>query len=277
MQPCFPDSSHPAPPQLQGTRREPLFAWPGMASLKLTIPLSYLFSKIFFSVYGGASLLASVRGARPDFHFDWELRLPFIPGLAVVYLSVPLLLLLTPFILRTWRSFTPFFLTLTVETLVAGVVFLLLPMAQAYPARVAHGFGAGLFHLADRLNLEYNAFPSLHIAFTVTAAVVFGRLCGPLGRALFALWAMVVAASALLLHEHHLLDLAAGATLGLTTVAIVWRRTSRDEVLESLRVQALELRGVFRFIRRHPRYLLASFALFRRVHRLRAGAAPACE
>lgn len=266
MQPCFSDSS---PSELHSARREPLFAWPGMASLKLTIPLSYLFSKIFFSVYGGASLLASVRGARPDFHFDWELRLPFIPGLAIVYLSVPLLLLLTPFILRTWRSFTPFFLTLTVETLIAGVVFLLLPMAQAYPARVAHGFGAGLFHLADRLNLDYNEFPSLHIAFTVTAAVVFGRLCGPLGRALFTLWAVVVAASALLLHEHHLLDLAAGAALGFTSVAIVWRRTSREEVLESLRIKALDLKGVARFVRRHPRYLLASFTLFRRARRLR--------
>jgi membrane-associated phospholipid phosphatase len=243
--------------------REPLFAWPGMASLKLTIPLSYLFSKIFFSVYGGASLLAKLRGARPDFHFAWELRLPFIPWLAIVYLSVPLLLLLTPFILRTWRSFTPFFLTLTAETLVAGVFFLLLPMVQAYPVREAHGFGGAIFHLADRLNLEYNEFPSLHIAFTVTAAVVFGRRCGPLGRTLFALWALVVAVSTLFLHEHHLLDLAAGATLGLVSVATVGRRTSQDEVLESLRIEALCLREFAWFVRRHPRYLLVFFALFR--------------
>ena len=59
--------------------REPLLAWPGVESLKLTLPLSYLFSKIFFSIYGGASLLAGLRGARPNFHFDWELRLPFLP------------------------------------------------------------------------------------------------------------------------------------------------------------------------------------------------------
>jgi len=40
--------------------------------------------------------------------------------MAAVYLTVPLALLLTPFILRTWRDLTPFFLTLTAETLVAG-------------------------------------------------------------------------------------------------------------------------------------------------------------
>jgi hypothetical protein len=176
---------------------------------------------------------------------------------------VPLLLLLTPFILRTWRSFTPFFLTLTAETLVAGIFFLLLPMVQAYPARVAHGFGGAIFHLADRLNLDYNEFPSLHIAFTVTAAIVFGQRCGPLGRTLFALWTVVVAVSTLFLHEHHLLDLAAGAALGLVAVATVWRRTSREEVLESLRIEALCLREFAWFVRRHPRYLLVFFALFR--------------
>jgi hypothetical protein len=110
---------------------EPLLAWPGFASLRFSLPLSYLFSKIFFSVYGGASLLARLRGARPDFHFSWELKLPFVPSLSILYLTVPLLLLLTPFILRTWRSFTPFFLTLTAETLIGGVFFLLLPMTQA--------------------------------------------------------------------------------------------------------------------------------------------------
>jgi hypothetical protein len=46
-------------------------------------------------------------------------------------------------------------------------------------------------------------------------------------------------------------------------VATVWRRTSRDEVLESLRIDALSLREAARFIRRHPRYLRMFFALFR--------------
>ncbi len=231
--------------------REPLLAWPGAASLKLTLPLSYLFSKIFFSIYGGTSLLAGLRRIRPDFHFAWELRLPFFPWLSVVYLTVPLLLLLTPFILRTWKSFTPFFLALTAETLVAGVVYLSVPMAQVYPPRVASGLGGAIFHLADRLNLQYNEFPSLHIAFAVTAAIVFGLRCGLLGRIGFGLWTAGVAVSTLFLHEHHTLDLASGAVLGLVGVAVVWRRTSHDEVLDALRFRALRLRESTRaFLRR---------------------------
>ena len=174
-----------------------------------------------------------------------------------------LLLLLTPFILRTWRTFTRFFLRLTVETLVAGVFFLTLPLMQAYPARVATGFGGSIFRFADRLNMDYNEFPSLHIAFAVTAAIVFGRRCGPLGRALCSQWILSVAVSTLFLHEHHLLDLAGGLALGLAGVAVVWRRTSREEVLESLRIDALCLRELAWFVRRHPRYLLVGFALVR--------------
>ena len=234
-----------------------------MASLRFSLPLAYLFSKIFFSVYGGASLLASLRDPRPDFHFSWELSLPFFPSLSIVYLSVPLLLLLTPFILRTWRNFTPFFITLTVETLVAGAFFLVLPTTQAYPERVASGFFAGLFRFADRMNLDYNEFPSLHIAFAITAAVVFGRRCGWFGRTLFFLWVAGVAASTLFLHEHHLLDLVGGAVLGLATVATVQRQASRERVLEVLRIEGLCFKEFAHFARRHPRYLLVAAALVR--------------
>lgn len=235
-------------------RGEPLLAWPGFASLRFSLPLAYLFSKIFFSIYGGASLLAKLRGAREAFHFDWELRLPFVPSLVIVYLSVPLLLLLAPFILRTWRSFTPFFVTLTAETVVAGVFFLLLPTVQSYPERQVNGLGGTIFHLVDRLNLDYNEFPSLHVAFAVTAALVYGGRCGWLGKVLFGLWALTVASSTLLMHEHHLVGSVSGAALGLAAVVVVHRRASSERALEVLRIEGLRLKEWARHFRR-PREL----------------------
>jgi phytoene/squalene synthetase len=243
--------------------REPFFAWPGMASFKLTIPLSYLFFKIFSSVYGGASLIAKLRRPHADFFFPWEMRLPFLPSWALIYLTVPLLLLATPFILRTWRSFTPFMLTLTIETLIAGVFFLGMPLAQAYPARVADGFFGSVFHLADRLNLDYNKFPSLHIAFAVTAAIVFARRCGWFGRGVLTVWIAAVFASTLLIHEHQLLDLAGGLALGLAGSFAILRRVSQEPLLETLRIEALCLSEFWGLVRRHPRYLRVFFALFR--------------
>jgi hypothetical protein len=243
--------------------REPFLAWPGMASFRLTLPLSYLFFKIFYSVYGGASLLAKLRRPLTDFYFPWEMRLPFLPSWSLIYLSVPLLMLLTPFILRTWRSFTPFVLTLTAETLIAGVFFLAIPLAQAYPPRVADGFFGGVFHLADRLNLDYNKFPSLHIAFALTAAVVFGRRCGWLGRTLFTLWIVAVLASTLLIHEHQILDLLGGLALGFFGVTAVQRRVADERCLDALRIDALALREMAYLVRRRASDLTPFFALTR--------------
>ncbi len=242
---------------------EPFLAWPGMSGLRLTLPLSYLFFKIFYSIYGGTSLLAKLRRPHVDFYFPWEMRLPFFPSWTLVYLTVPLLLLLTPFILRTWRSFMPFFLTLTAETLAAGVVFLAVPLAQAYPPRVAEGFMGGVFHLADRLNLDYNKLPSLHMAFAVTAAIVFGRRCGWLGRTLFSLWIVAVCASGMLIHEHQVLDLAAGIALGLAGVATVQRRASDERSLDALRIDGLCLQELSSFTRWRPRRLSPLLTLTR--------------
>jgi hypothetical protein len=257
--------------------RERFLAWPGMSGLRLTLPLSYLFFKIFYSIYGGTSLLAKLRRPHLDFYFPWEMRLPFLPSWTLVYLTVPLLLLLTPFILRTWRSFMPFFLTLTVETLVAGVFFLAVPLAQAYPPRVASGILGGVFHMADRLNLDYNKLPSLHMAFAVTAAVVFGRRCGWLGRTLFSLWIVAVCASGMLIHEHQVLDLAAGLALGLAGVASVQRRASDDRSLDAIRIDGLCLQELWSFTRWRPSRLspfltLTRVSLFRwrRARTLRA-------
>lgn len=239
--------------------KEPLLAWPGTVSLRLTLPLSCLFTILFFSVYSLASLASSGR-ARPAFHFDWELALPFVPAAALIYLSVSFVLALAPFILRTWREFVPFFVMLTAEVLLAGLIFLAFPVKQGFAERIS---GSTLFQLADRLNLEYNEIPSLHAAFAVTAALVFGRRCGPLGKSLFWIWAAAVLVSALLMHEHHVLDLAAGAALGFVAVGVVdYRR--------ALRIEALCLRELASFAWRHPRYLLIGAILMRKTRLLRA-------
>jgi hypothetical protein len=242
---------------------EPFLAWPGGANLRITIPLCLSFLKLFSSVYGGASLLTALRAAHPPQpYFPFELHVPFVPSMSAVYLTVPLALMLTPFILRTWRDITPFFLTLTAETLVAGLCFLLLPFAQAYPPRIASGFWGGLFHFADALNLDYNEVPSLHVTFAVTMALVFGRRCGRPGRALLFAWAVVVSLSTLLIHEHHLLGVGAGIVLAAAAVAFVERPAARRAVLDALRIEALCLREVSFFARRHPRYLLNALALW---------------
>jgi membrane-associated phospholipid phosphatase len=262
------------------TRAEPLVAWPGLDNLKLSLPIAASFLKFFFSVYGTTSLLAATRQARQGLHFDFELEFPFVPSLALLYLTVPLLLAATPFILRTWREMAPFFLTLSVQTAIGGLCFLVFPIAQGYPPREADGFWGGLFRLTDWINLEYNEVPSLHVAFAVTAAVVLSRRCRVWGKGLFALWAGGVTIASLLLHEHHLLDVTTGALLGLATVATIHPWASRERLLNALAVDFTWFGELVRSVLRHPRCLAAGVKMARsclgRWERTRAWRATSC-
>jgi hypothetical protein len=109
-------------------------------------------------------------------------------------------------------------------------------------------------------------------------ALVFGRRAGPIGRLLLWTWFLAAAASTLLLHQHHLLDVATGAALGILTVAIVQRRTERRDFLDALHIETLCVRELMLFARRHRRYLLTGLAIWgyslrrwRQTRLLRAG------
>ncbi len=233
--------------------------------LRFYLPLSGLFTVLFLVVYSGASRLSAYRNPPPAPHFAFEAAIPFVPQMAWIYLSVPLALALTPLFLRTKRELVPFFFTLTAQLLAAGTIYLLYPVAPAWPPRVIEGpegAGTAVFHVADVVNLDYNELPSLHLAFASTVALVFGRYWGVMGRLLLWLWVLAVAASTLMLHEHHLLDVVTGTALGILAVATVQRRMERPGVLDALRLEVLCLGELARFTRRHPRYLLTGLAIW---------------
>jgi membrane-associated phospholipid phosphatase len=242
--------------------RPPLFGWPPRGEARLTVAMAAGFVLFFLLVYGGASWVTGFYpgGVRVDLPF--ERHIPFVPAWASVYVSMDLLVLLSLLVFRTWRDLTPFVLTLALETVLGAVCFLLLPVEIAWPLREVQGGPAPIFWMADTLNLERNYLPSLHVAFACTAALAYGERGGGLARLLLSLWATAIAASTLLIHEHHVVDVLAGALLAWATWRFVAPRARREDFLESLRVEALCAREMYRFSRRHSRYLLASLGLY---------------
>ncbi|MET0406149.1 MAG: phosphatase PAP2 family protein [Cystobacter sp.] len=240
----------------------PLFGWPSREEARLTVPMAAGFVLFFLLVYGGASWVTGFYpgGLRVDLPF--EQHIPFVPAWSSVYVSMDVLVLLSLFIFRTWRELTPFVLTLMLETVLGAICFLLLPVEVAWPAREVHGGAAALFHVADTLNLERNYLPSLHVAFACTAALAYGERGGGLAKLFFSLWATAIALSTLLIHEHHVVDVLAGGVLAGATWRFVAPRARREDVLEALRVEALCLRELYHFSRRHLRYLLAGLGLY---------------
>lgn len=209
--------------------REPFLAWPGWAHLRYAGWLSAANAAWFALVYGGADYLTARRSFRVPVSFAFELRIPFVPAMTAVYMSIYLLFLLAPFVLRTRREMRAAVWTLAWITLCGGLGFLLLPAELAFPPpREAElGGWAKLFHLADDLNLTYNLLPSLHVALSVACVAIFSPRAGTAGKLFLWSWALLVAASTVLIHQHHLLDVAAGWLLAVAGVRVVYRR--RDQ------------------------------------------------
>lgn len=157
-----------------------------------------IFLLAFLAVYGSADLITSLHGWR------WPMaptRWPFWPEWAAVYLSLDLLIPLA-----FWRSARPAHLTMSllVCTLLAWPLFLLFPLPAIAPPPSATL--PATFHLADRLNLSGNFFPSLHVAYAL--------LCGAfLARPWSWGWGLAIAFSTLVTHQHYTVDLLAGAAL----------------------------------------------------------------
>ena len=231
------------------SRRDPTFS----------LALAALFALLFVLLYGGANLLAALVPWRIRPALPFEAAVPFVPAWSIVYLSLPLLLLLCGLRLDRRGAWT-LFAVLAAELAAAAPFFVLLPVQTAWPPREAGGFWQPFFLLADRVSLSRNHLPSLHTAFALTAARFAWRQRFP-ARALYVLWAAAVVLSTLLIHEHHLADLAAGGLLALAACRFVAPIAARDSVFRRADTAFLLLREQAAFARRHRRYALISLIL----------------
>lgn len=207
-------------------RTEPFLAWPGWPHLLHAWFLSLANGVWFIVVFGGCDLLTAHRTLRIPVHFEAELNLPFLPAMTVFYMSLYFLFLAGPFILRTRREFRAVIVTMASMIGIAGISFLMIPAQLAFPPVPEYELGiwSDMFHLADQLNLTYNLLPSLHVALTVACVAVFSTHTGGIGKGLLWAWATGVAASTVLIHQHHMLDVLTGWLLASLCVKFIYRR-----------------------------------------------------
>ena len=116
-----------------GRRYKPFFAWPGWVLLAQTVVLAMPVTLWWVFVYHGANWLTERREYRVRVHLDAELAMPFVPPFILAYLSLDLVFLPAPFILRSTRELQALALSLFVLTAVAGISFWL--FLQNWPTR----------------------------------------------------------------------------------------------------------------------------------------------
>jgi membrane-associated phospholipid phosphatase len=194
--------------------KQRFIAWPGWSFLCFAWLLSAANAGWFAFVYGASDWFTAHRTTRVPIHLPIELSIPLIPGAVLIYMSIYVLFVIGPFIVRDRREFSALICALALATLFGGIGFLLLPSRAAFaPARNLNSW-AGLFNFADRLNLDYNMVPSLHVALSVCCIAAFVRHSGQAGCWLLWLWAIAIALSTILTHQHHIIDVVSGWLVG---------------------------------------------------------------
>ena len=202
------------------SQHEPLLGLPQGDALRGNLVLSCVFGLYVWAVYWTGNFIAA-HSVRAHVALPFETAIPFVPWTLVFYLTITPLLCLAPFIFRTPERLLPLFATMMAEVTIAGVVFCLYPVELSFSPQDATPAEAFLLKLADMAALQYNCVPSLHVALAVTAAWAYLKVGGSGWRFFVSAWAAGIVASTLLAHQHHIIDLAAGAVLTVLAIAIV--------------------------------------------------------
>lgn len=206
---------------------------------RLKLLVGALFSLIYFIVFGISSYASGFEHHRFLISFSFEKNIPFYPSWSIIYLSINLFLLLSLIVYDKWQPLAALALTLLCETLIAGLLFILFPTQLSYsPTNIVNNF-VTITHIATYVSLKNNYFPSLHTAFAVTAALAYSQHCRSLIiKIAFFIWAILIPVATLLIHEHQLLDILAGAILAV--VSYHWILPKIQNWLGSANISSLQ-------------------------------------
>ena len=184
--------------------------------LKLALPLLLL----FVIVFGGTNWLSSLRDEHYHFYFQWELGIPFIPEMILVYLSIQFLFLL-PALHCDRTGMIVLAKRMALATVLAGFCYLLMPAEPVFPRHETVDSFQWLFTILYTLDEKHNLFPSLHIILSTLVVMALLNSVDRLLGSIYLVWLGALYLSVLLIHQHHIPDILSGLVLTLICVLLV--------------------------------------------------------
>jgi len=171
----------------------------------------FLISVVFFTVYPLCNWLTAKRDTVLSLYVTTELQIPFVPQFVWIYLSLYLLFIIPPFFLGASRM-NALGKRLVGATLFCGIIFLLLPAELGFERTVPDDpFYSSMFARLFAVDLPHNMAPSLHVTFSAMILfVLLNESQSAISKAVFWIWLVLICASTVLVHQHHLLDVATG-------------------------------------------------------------------
>jgi membrane-associated phospholipid phosphatase len=178
-------------------------------------------SALFVLVFYGADEWAARSATHWRLYAGWELAIPYWPPAFAVYVTVFAVPFLVLWRVRDAAQVRRWELEMAVALVVGGAIFVMLPAELGYAPADA-GAWQGPAELVRTIAGRHNLLPSLHVAFTVVTLRAIWPWADRRQRAGLLGWFVLLLASVLLTHQHHLADLVAGALLGW---AVGWGRS----------------------------------------------------
>ena len=171
-------------------------------------------SALFVVVYGWCNWFTARRLNVPTLFFEWERAIPFVPLMIPPYMSIDLLFVAAPFLCRSNRELWTLSKRIIAALVVAGFCFLLFPYRFGFDRPHAAGWLGAIFDWFQGMDRPFNLLPSLHIAFCTVLGDFYARRTRGLLRWASNLWFVLIALSAVLTYQHHVIDVVGGFALG---------------------------------------------------------------
>jgi membrane-associated phospholipid phosphatase len=168
-----------------------------------------LLTVLFPAVYMTCNWITEQRASTLRLWFDWELSIPFVPAMVWIYLSLFIAFFLPMFALRG-AALNALCRRLLFALLVSAVVFLLVPARLGFERTDEVPRYADIFSLIYLFDLPGNTFPSLHVSWSALFLGSLHDVSGPRVRRLLEVWFVALCVSVLLVHQHHVVDIAGG-------------------------------------------------------------------
>lgn len=184
-------------------------------------PCAVFTSLAFAVLYALSNQLTSLRADVGEGVFAWERAIPFLGWTVVPYLSIVAFFVGSFFIDPDPERLRRHVLRLLLVLVVSVLCYAAFPLRFTFERPPTHGVIGVLFELLGHCDMPYNRSPSLHIGVLVLLWARFAPLArGAWGAGLHA-WFALIAVSVLTTYQHHVLDVPAGALVGMAALLVL--------------------------------------------------------
>ncbi len=195
----------------------------------LTVPMVVLFAIIPIYLFIG-DFVAGGPVHSPE--LAWDRAIPLQPAWSMVYFSLFLAPLLAVFVVHQQELIRRFILAYLSIWLVSYAFFLAYPtIAPQHVELSEEGFSALALRTIYAWDVQYNCFPSLHVAQCFLTALTCYRVHRGVGI-VAGLWASLVGLSALYTKQHYIVDVIAGIFLAFAASQVFLRSYPREATPE---------------------------------------------